>query len=460
MDFKINSRVHLAGVKYNTREEIKNLLTLDNPKYQEAVKMGRWTGTIPEKLTFYYEFWDTLTAPRGAARQIYQICSSHGEEINIIDERRTLDPVDFQFMGELRPLQQRAVEDTLKKDFGVLEAGTGAGKTVMALYLISQRKQPALIIVHTTELLNQWIDRVEQFLNIPKPEIGIIGAGKFQIGEKITVAMVQSLYKIVDQVSPFIGYLIVDECHRAPSRTFTEAVDAFDCKYTTGLTATPYRRDGLTKVLNWTLGRIIGRIEKKDLLDAGSLCPANVSFIETDFRTGLNTSEDYSKVLSELTEDPQRNKLICKTIAENNGHGISLILSDRKVHCEAIRGGLENLNIQSEVLTGSTTPKERERIISDLNNDRCRYLVATGQLIGEGFDLPGISSVFLSTPLKFSGRLIQYIGRALRPAPGKDTAFIFDFVDVLDPVFKASARSRQETYKSQGIAPHGCSLCQ
>ena len=101
-------------------------------------------------------------------------------------------------------------------------------------------------------------------------------------------------------------------------------------------------------------------------------------------------------------------------------------------------------------MTGSTSPKDRERIISALQQGECRYLIATGQLIGEGFDLPGISSVFLGTPVKFSGRLIQYIGRALRPAPGKDKAVIFDFVDD-HGVFEASAKSRAYTYDDQGI---------
>ena len=102
-------------------------------------------------------------------------------------------------------------------------------------------------------------------------------------------------------------------------------------------------------------------------------------------------------------------------------------------------------------MTGSTGQKDRERIITALQDDECRYLLATGQLIGEGFDLPGISTVFLTTPVKFSGRLIQYIGRALRPAPGKKKAIIFDFVDSSNPVFAASAKSRAGTYKNQGI---------
>ena len=113
---------------------------------------------------------------------------------------------------------------------------------------------------------------------------------------------------------------------------------------------------------------------------------------------------------------------------------------------------LKENGIKSEILTGSTSQKERDRIIRDLHQGRCTTLVATGQLIGEGFDLPGISTLFLTTPVKFSGRLVQYIGRALRPSPGKKKAVIFDFVDILNPVFEASAKSRALTYEQQNIS--------
>ena len=127
-------------------------------------------------------------------------------------------------------------------------------------------------------------------------------------------------------------------------------------------------------------------------------------------------------------------------------------MSSRQPHCKILHDTLSRENsIQSEILTGATSSKERERIINDLQKGKCKYLIATGQLIGEGFDLPGISTMFLATPIKFSGRVIQYIGRALRPAPGKDKAVIFDFVDVLNPVFKSSAMSRLYTYKQQKI---------
>jgi len=110
---------------------------------------------------------------------------------------------------------------------------------------------------------------------------------------------------------------------------------------------------------------------------------------------------------------------------------------------------LEDRGIKAEVLTGSS--KDRDRIIDDMQQGRCKHLVATGSLIGVGFDLPAISSLYLATPVKYHGRLIQYVGRVLRPSPGKDQAMIYDFADNRMGVFAASARSRAETYTQQGI---------
>lgn len=453
MNFTLNSKAFLSKLNPATRQAVKRYLTMPNPEFSESIKRNRYTKGIDRDLKFYEESQAGLTCPRGCAATLYHLCERMGEDIQIIDHRRNLEPLNFSFAGELRPLQQQAVKGVLSRESGLLESPTGAGKTIMALYLIAQRKQPALIIVHTKELLNQWVSRIKTFLGIPRDGIGIIGGGKFSIGSRITVATVQSLYKRVDEVVPFIGHIVCDECHRAPSRIFTEAVNAFDSRYRLGLTATPWRRDGLSKVIFWTMGDVTGKIDKQDLVDQGNLCPAEVQWIKTEFNPSVDASEFYSKALSELTEDGPRNRLICQTVANNSGHGVSLILSDRKAHCDALQKILPDIHgIHAEVLTGSTSPKDRERIITALQDDECRYLIATGQLIGEGFDLPGISKVFLTTPVKFSGRLIQYIGRALRPAPGKDKAIIFDFVDIKNPIFQASAKSRKQTYQKERIA--------
>lgn len=337
----------------------------------------------------------------------------------------------------------------LSREFGVLSAPTGSGKTIIALYLMAKRKQPSLVVVHTRELAFQWIDRISTFLEIPSEKIGFIGGGKRSIGEKVTVALVQSLYKCAEEVSAQIGHIIVDESHRCPSRTFTEAVSEFDSRYMLGLTATPFRRDKLSKLIFWYLGDLHHQVNKNRLVQNGDILKADVIKRETGFKTNFDPISQYSRMLSELTTDKERNILIASDIKNESLEtpGILLILSDRKAHCENLKAILRyRFKVNSEVLTGDIPIEKRKNILEKLRNEEIKILIATGQLIGEGFDCPNLSTLFLATPIKFSGRLLQYIGRVLRPAPGKKKARIFDYIDVNIDVLKVAAKARQKTY--------------
>ena len=340
---------------------------------------------------------------------------------DLVDRRRALAPVDFTFTGKLRDFQDEAVKNIAASDFGTLAAPTGSGKTVIALALVAQRRQPALVVVHTRELLAQWVDRIGAFLGIPAPEVGIIGGGKVKVGEKITVALVQSLHKCANEVAPHVGRLLVDECHRAPSRAFTEAVTSFDSRFMLGLSATPWRRDGLSRLIWWYLGDKVHEVNKEALVDAGYVLKAEVIWRRTDFDSTYVPSDEYSRMLSELTQDPDRNALITGDVAREAGNigGVCLVLTDRKAHCETLVDLLAGQGVKAKMLTGDLGNGERARVVEAVNAGRVKVLVATGQLIGEGFDCRQLSTLFLATPIRFNGRLLQYLGRVLRPAPGK-----------------------------------------
>ncbi len=444
----VSNNVTIQNPPAGLRDTIERRLTLENPKYLENEQQGRWNGDTPQYLECYGWTKDGLTLPRGFIRQLIGICRGQGIRYELIDRRRTLPEVSFTFSGTLKPFQDQAVKDVLARDFGTLSAPTGSGKTVMGLSVIAQRRQPALVVCHTGELLHQWADRIGTFLSIPKNEIGIIGNGKRTVGEKITVALVQSLYKCAAEVAPHVGFVVLDECHRAPSRTFTEAVSAFDSRYMLGLSATPWRRDGLSRLIFWYVGDVVHKIESEALQDTGDILRADVIQRETTFRTSFDPSEEYSQMLSELTEDRARNALIADDVVRQagNGGGICLILSDRKAHCETLARMIERQGIPAEILTGDTANGKRQEIVERLNAGAVKVLVATGQLIGEGFDCKALSTLFLATPIKFSGRLIQYLGRVLRPAPGKDQAKVFDYVDVRIGVLRAAANARSRVY--------------
>jgi superfamily II DNA or RNA helicase len=257
----------------------------------------------------------------------------------------------------------------------------------------------------------------------------MIGSGKSRVGERVTVATVQSVYARAKDLKKRIGHLIVDECHRAPSRTFTAAVTAFDSAYSLGLSATPYRRDGLTQLIFWHLGGMHARIDGEDLMGSGAILRPEICIRHTDFHTRRDPSEEYALIIADLTEDRARNELIVDEVAGEvrAGCGTALVLSDRKGHCREMRALLaERHGVEGAVLTGDTPLPERKELVARIQDGREKVVFATGQLIGEGFDASNLTSLFLATPVKFS---------------------VYDFVDRRVGVLDAAARARAAVYE-------------
>ncbi|MGR3218358.1 MAG: DEAD/DEAH box helicase, partial [Candidatus Anammoxibacter sp.] len=370
-------------------------------------------------------------------------------EIN--DQTRFLPDVDFHFKGRLHDYQQEAVRKITSRRYGVLQAPTASGKTIIALNIISVRKQPTLIICHSKELMYQWQERIEQFLGIPGDQIGLIGDSHKTVGDKVTIAIVNSLKKCASEITDKIGFLVIDECHRTPSSTFTEAIHAFDCAYVLGLSATPYRGDGLSKLIYFFIGDKVHEISTQDLQSQNQIMTATLRIRNTDFEFFYD--DNYPEMITALTEDYCRNELIVNDVLGQirQDNGIVLLISDRVEHCRALCEMLRARDVEARILTGDTRNGERQKIVKELNQGNVKVLVASGSLIGEGFDCQGLSSIFLCTPIKYSGRLIQAIGRIVRVAEGKDSAVIYDYHDKNIGVLRNSFKSRLSTYQDLGI---------
>ncbi|MCB2180642.1 MAG: DEAD/DEAH box helicase [Desulfobulbaceae bacterium] len=444
LELIVTKHCTLRGVPADLLTILKKKLTLVNPKYRDAVKYGRWVGKkLKKELVFYSVQGDKIIFPRGFANECVLICRSKGFELSIKDRRRQLDPIDVSFSGTLRPYQQEACSAILQRDFGVLEAATGSGKTVMALSILAGRRQPTLILIHTKELLYQWRDRVLSFLDV---EPGLIGDGSFEIAP-VTVGLIHTVRKHLKELPPHFGHIIVDEAHRTPSSMFTEIIKEFDCRFMLGLTATPFRRDGLTELIHWHIGDLVHRVSAQELDELGAVLKPLIMLKETSFT--FRYRRNYHDLMSALTADPNRNLQIIGDIAKEveETTGTALVVSDRVAHCEALCRLLVERGIEPVLLTGRVAGELRNEIVKNVQDGQVKVLVATIQLIGEGFDCPGLSSLFLCTPIKFEGRLTQVIGRILRPAQGKIPK-VYDYVDQVG-VLKASARTRQQIYNQE-----------
>lgn len=439
----VSSDCLLRDIDLPLEQELKNRLTIDNPKYLAARKYGRWVGKrLKPKLKYYTSVPGGLRFPRGYSNQAVRICRQlTGETPEILDERRVLPEIDFNFQGELRPYQQKAVELVSKRSFGVLEAGTGSGKTVMALAAIAGRRQPTLVIVHTKELLYQWRERAGEFLGC---EVGLVGDGHFAI-QPFTVAIVNTARKRVHDLVEHFGHLVVDECHRVPATLFTDVVSHFDCHYLLGLSATAFRNDdGLTKLIYYFMGDRIHQVDQGELQATGAILKPRL--IRNTTRFSYHYRGDYQALIKALTRHEGRNMQIVADImavVSEPEAGTVLVVSDRLSHCEIFVRLLAERGVKVEMLTGRISAESRAEIVAAVQKGQLQVLIATLQLISEGFDCPGLSTLFLTTPITFEGRLLQVIGRIMRPAVNKQ-ARVYDYVDEAVSVLNRSANIRRK----------------
>lgn len=431
----------LTGIDLKLEKELKARLTIDNPQYAAAKKYGRWIGKkLKPQLKYYDPVPRGLRFPRGFSNQAVLLCRQLvGYDPQIIDNRRLLPEYDFLFNGKLRPYQQEALSVAENKSFGVIEAGTGSGKTVMALALLARRRQPTLVVVHTKELLYQWRERILQFLQL---EPGLVGDGNFTLAP-LTIAIVNSARKRVEELVPEFGHLIVDECHRVPASLFTDVVCRFDCHYLLGLSATAYRSDReMTKLIYFFMGDRLHRVKQEQLMATGAILAPEVIRSVTSFHYSYRG--DYQALIKALVGHEGRNLQILRDIQKavvEQSDGTVLVVSDRVSHCRFFEEKLQQQGVVARLLHGQLGPETRHEIVAKVQAGEVEVLVATLQLISEGFDCPGLSTLFLTTPISFEGRLHQVIGRIMRPAENK-RARVFDYIDEKVPTLLRSAKAR------------------
>jgi len=441
----VHRECSLTGASPALSAALRAALTIDNPKYQAAKRFSRWIGKqLKPQLFFFREENGRICFPRGFGNQAVRMCRQEtGGLPEIVDQRRLLPEIDLSFQGELRPYQQQAVEAICAHSFGVLEAGTGSGKTVMALSLIARRRQPTLILVHSKELMHQWRDRIRQFLGI---EAGQGGDGTLDI-QPVTVAIVNTAKKYLESLPGRFGQIVVDECHRVPASLFTDVVSAFDSRYMLGLSATAFRReDGMTQLIYTYMGDRVHAVDGRMLAASGAVVKPELLQRPTGFAHFFQG--EYAKLIKALAADGPRNRQIVGDVVTliRQGHeGTMLVVSDRVAHCQALAELMAEQGVAALVLTGQTTQDKRAQIVEDVQAGGVAVLVATLQLIGEGFDCPGLTTLVLATPIKFEGRLLQVVGRIMRPAEGK-RARVIDYVDENIPVLQRSAASRRKIF--------------
>ena len=423
---------------------LRENLKANNQNFFVRKATGQNTYGIASSSTLLEEQTDRIILPRGYIGALLRYCKANKQEYQLADQRTKLPEVEYEQKGQRYDYQQPALAITDKKEMGVIVAPPGSGKTIVGLSIIAQKKQPALIIVHRRQLLDQWIQRIQSYLGIPKYKIGRITKGQVDIGEHITVAMIQSLgnAEVMNKIAKAFGIIIIDECHHLPSDTYKAVLQQLHTYYLYGLTATPIRKNKDDKMIFAQIGEVIHEIAVPKNHDNNNGLFINIR--DTDLDIPFNAATDNFETLSDiLVHDTARNSLIADDIRTeiNNGKSI-MVLTERKAHIEILNHFLKQ-DCETITLSGDDTEASRKAKMTQIENGRFQVLITTGQFMGEGIDIGVLDCLFLVYPCSFEGKMIQYIGRVQR---SENVPAIYDYRDLNIPHLEKMFQKRNKYY--------------
>lgn len=461
IDLVLGNQLYIpkADITPSLRNRLIRLAAFQNPEFYRAQAMRLSTFGKPRIISCCEDFPKHLGLPRGCLEETLTLFQTLNIEVHLVDERFVGNALDFQFQGQLRTEQQQAADALLQHETGILSASTAFGKTVVATYLITQRRVNTLVVVHRQQLLNQWIKALSQFLGVRPEEIGQIGGGKHNPTGKIDVGMVQSLVRkgVVNDVVGNYGYVVVDECHHISAVSFEQVVRQSKAKYFTGLSATVTRKDGHHPIIFMQCGPIRHRVDDRQQAKQRPF-DHKVVIRSTNFHLPSYlqsiTLPPIQDVYTSLVADERRNQLIISdVIAAVSAGRCPVLLTERREHLdlltELMTPHVENIF----VMAGGMRKKQRQQIreqIASIPAGSPRVIVATGRYLGEGFDDERLDTLFLTLPISWRGTLIQYAGRLHRQNENKREVIIYDYVDFEVAMLARMFAKRRKGYHAMG----------
>lgn len=433
------------------------LAAVQNPEFYKAQAMRMSVWDKPRVIGCAENYPKHIALPRGCLDAAQELLRDNGIRCDLHDERYEGESIKVAFVGTLRIDQEAAVAAMLHHDTGVLCAPTAFGKTVTAAALIAERGINTLVLVHRTELLKQWQERLQSFLGVDKGMVGTIGGGKAKPSGKIDIAVMQSVSR-QGEINPLVenyGHVIIDECHHVGAVSFDAILKRVKAKYVLGLTATPIRRDGQQPIIFMQCGPIRHKAAKP------ASAPHDLEVITQMLlkRIDLPQEVGIQDIFRHIAIDIDRTAAIAAQIENSFSQGRKvLVLTERTEHLDAIKAALIEKIPSLFVLHGRMTKKLRTTLITELNAlppDKPRVLLATGKLVGEGFDHPPLDTLVLAMPISWAGTLQQYAGRLHREHATKTDVRVIDFVDTGHPALLRMWEKRQRGYRAMGYKISG-----
>lgn len=460
---------HLSAKAVNY---LKRMAAFKNPEFYAKIGMRLPVYNLPRIISCTEMADDYLILPRGCEESAIDFFRDNNVEVEISDKTNPGQPIEVEFNGELFSEQKLAIEELVRHRCGVLYAATAFGKTVTAAALIAKKKVNTLILVHTKALLDQWRERLTEYLLTDFPpgqqpkgrgrrkkfkQFGALSSTENTLNGKIDIALLQS--SISDnEVKPFIrdyGMVIVDECHHAPAVNFERVLREVNARYVYGLTATPIRKDGHQPIIFMQCGEIRYTADSQSQQSQQSFRRLLIPRF-TSHRNLKAEGGNYAQVIDELIENESRNKLILDDVAANIAEGRTpIMLTARTAHVDLLAEECRKICPNVIRLVGNDSAKAKREVMEQLSlvpAEEPLVVVATGKYVGEGFDLPRLDTLMLTLPVSWKGLIVQYTGRLHRNYPGKAETRIYDYIDLRVPICDSMYRKRLHGYKAVGYS--------
>ena len=437
---RVKDKVYITSNNSSLLLDLSTLFIYPNPEYQEKQRLNLSVYNTPIQLKHFRLESNgsakVLVVPRGGLPKVTKFLKERSIAYRILDERESGYTCDIQLVNTQPEAHQEKIAEMLIKNEGeLIEAPPGAGKTIAMLYLVSKLKTSTLILMHEHRLKQQWLQEIHSRLS-GSFTLGEIDGEKKDIGD-ITVAIIHSVYRMIEQDSTFLnkfGVVIIDECHRIPATMYLKVLNNLPSRYRIGVTGTVQRKDGREILLYDVLGEPIYKITESSVnhrvvsFDVKPIY-TNISLESPCIVRRGESTLDYTKLLSFLVKNEERNSIILNNIEDSIQQGyFPLVLTDRVSHSKYLYNKLCEKGYKVILLIGETRAKMDWSKIREDNSIQC--IVAQSQIASEGLDLPKLSAIHLTCPSSNKPKLKQKIGRIRRYMEGKKTPpLVYDYID-------------------------------
>lgn len=445
--------IEKAGLPQPLMNRLIRLAAFQNPDFYKAQAMRMSAWSKPRIIGRAENHPKHLALPRGCLSDVRTLLKANKIELRLDDKRSMGKALNATFRGVLRTDQQEAMDEVLPHDFGMLVAPTAFGKTVTAAAIIARRKVSTLVMVHRADLMRQWQERLGTFLALDKQEIGLIGAGKKKPTGMLDIAVMQSLTRREDlhELLSQYGQIIIDEAHHLSAQSFEAVLKQANSHFVLGLSATPVRSNGHHPIMFMQCGPV--RHVAKRPTHVPEQLLVRVQHLPTPT---MSAHASIQEVIRLLAEDTNRNARIVDDAirALKNGRKV-LLLTKRTEHLDLLYALLKDVDYPCFLLHGRMKPKERETVIkalADLPEGTPHILLASAQLVGEGFDHAPLDTLILTLPISWEGTLQQYAGRLHRDHVGKTDIIIHDYVELDHPQLSRMWQKRERGYRAMGYS--------